>query len=276
MADLDNGYTRLANEILDKMAKTKLSPTQYRILFVVWRYTYGFQRKEHELSLSFLSAATECNQRSLQRELKKLIDMNVIYELYPTQTRRLGFNKHLDEWRIESIGETANGETTNGETANGETADESIGETTKGTIGETAKEERKKENTKESNPRREIFDYYLSLGLIKHKRFTKAMDDAIKTAMRDNGYTLEDCKALLYRHRQVTEKTKDSEYPVRVRPLHEFFGQKAYNAKHLICDEYEEGGKYYIEPEKPKPKKFDYDADLLARVRAQQEVRDGA
>jgi phage replication O-like protein O len=53
VADLDNGYTRIANEILEAMAKIKLSPTQYRILFVVWRYTYGFQRKEHKLSLTF-------------------------------------------------------------------------------------------------------------------------------------------------------------------------------------------------------------------------------
>jgi hypothetical protein len=36
----EDGYTILANEILEAMARTKLSPTQYRLLFVVWRYTY--------------------------------------------------------------------------------------------------------------------------------------------------------------------------------------------------------------------------------------------
>ena len=50
---LENGYTRIANEILEAMAKVKLSPTQYRVLFVVWRYTYGFSRKSADLSLTF-------------------------------------------------------------------------------------------------------------------------------------------------------------------------------------------------------------------------------
>ncbi len=93
--------------------------------------------------------------------------------------------------------------------------------------------------------RRDVFDYYLSLDLIKHKKYTKAMDDAIKTAMKNNGYTIDDCKTLLDRHKKAVEATKGSEYPIRARPLHEFFGQKVYGGKHLICAEYEEGGKYY-------------------------------
>ncbi len=107
--------------------------------------------------------------------------------------------------------------------------------------------------------RRDVFDYYLSLGLIKHKKYTPAMDMAIKTAMKNNGYTVEDCKKLLDRHKQTVEATKGTQYPVRARPLHEFFGQKAYQAKHLICAEYEEGGKYYnVTPkrEEPQPSYF--------------------
>lgn len=93
--------------------------------------------------------------------------------------------------------------------------------------------------------RKEIFEHYLSLDLIKHKKYTPAMDMAIKSAMKNNGYTVEDCKKLLDRHKKAVEATKGSEYSIRARPLHEFFGQKAYQAKHLICADYEEGGKYY-------------------------------
>ena len=67
------------------------------------------------------------------------------------------------------------------------------------------------------------------------------MDNAIKTAMENYGYTIQYCKILLDRHKRVVEKTKNSEYPVRPRPLHEFFGQKVYGGKHLICADYEEG-----------------------------------
>lgn len=108
------------------------------------------------------------------------------------------------------------------------------------------KEKKEKKDKKDIyGGRKEIFEHYLSLNLIKHKKYTPAMDLAIKTAMKNNGYTVEDCKTLLDRHKKAVEATKGSEYSIRARPLHEFFGQKAYQAKHLICADYEEGGKYY-------------------------------
>ena len=63
--------------------------------------------------------------------------------------------------------------------------------------------------------------------------------------MNDNKYDVDYAKTLLDRHKEVIEITKDAKYPVKARSIEEFFGQKAYNATHLICSEYEEGGKYY-------------------------------
>ena len=257
MADLENGYTRIANEILEEMAKIKLSPTQYRILFVVWRYTYGFQRKKHQLSLTFLSEATQCDFRLVQRELKKLITAKVLKtEQINGSARLISFNKKIKEWQI-GIGEIDNGRIDNGRIDKG-----TIGEIDKGTIGEIDNQERKKEIYKERGADTEktkyksVYDHYLSLDLVKHKTYTDTMVKAIKKAIYDNKYSIEDCKVLLDRHKRVTELTKnDGRYAVRVRPLHEFFGQKAKDATHLICTEYEIGGKYYekyIKPEEVK------------------------
>lgn len=106
--------------------------------------------------------------------------------------------------------------------------------------------------------RREVFDYYLSLKLIQHGKYTPAMDNAIKSAMKNNGYTIKDCKTLLDRHKQTVQATAGSEYAVKKRPLDVFFGQKVFGGKHLICAEYEDGGKYYADDDTPaqmpKPK----------------------
>jgi hypothetical protein len=91
----------------------------------------------------------------------------------------------------------------------------------------------------------EIFNYYLSLNLIKHKDFTPVMKKSIQNAMKDNKYTLDDCKVLLLRHKRVVEATKKNKYPIKIRTLSEFFGQKIQGATSLICTQYEEGGKYY-------------------------------
>lgn len=107
-------------------------------------------------------------------------------------------------------------------------------------------------NANNDNKYKSIYDYYLTLNLIKHKSYTNAMTKAIKKAMTENNYDIEDCKTLLKRHETVVEKTKNTQFPVKARSITEFFGQKVYNATHLICSEYDEGGKYYEEYIKSK------------------------
>lgn len=159
MADVqtENGYTRIANEILEKIATIKLSPTQYRLVFVIWRFTYGFKRKQHDMSLTFLSNATGCDKRQIQRELKGLEERKLIEQIIKSGSyRKISFNKNHDEW----IGKTDIGETTIGEIDNGETVNTAIGENVNTTIGETTNQERKlKETIKEKKiPRKNSFD----------------------------------------------------------------------------------------------------------------------
>jgi phage replication O-like protein O len=152
----EGGYTRIADEILENMARVKLSPTQYRILFVVWRYTYGFNRKRHHLSLGFLEEATGCDRRSLQREVKRLLEGNILVEGETNkQARLLGFNERFSEWSIgdftddtpATVGEPTDGNSTNGSSATGgETATTTVGEITTSRGGETATQDIQKTN----------------------------------------------------------------------------------------------------------------------------------
>lgn len=142
---IENGYTKIANELFEELAKIKLSPTQYRLLFVIWRYTYGFNRKEHDMSLSFLSKATGCDLRQIQRELTNLQERKLIFqEIKPGSTRKIAFNKNHDDW----VGKTAVGEIT-------------IGKSIKGTIGENDKKEINKKILKENNNQSEKLNPYL-------------------------------------------------------------------------------------------------------------------
>lgn len=103
-AQLEDGYTRIANELLEQIPKYKFNGTQLRIILTVWRYTYGFNRKDHEMSLSFFVKATQLGKTQIDRELTVLIDSNVLVvteEPTYTKSRKLGFNKNYDEWLIE-------------------------------------------------------------------------------------------------------------------------------------------------------------------------------
>lgn len=98
---IEHGHTRIANEILEQIAKTNLNGTQFRIVMVIWRFTYGFQRKQHELSNAFITKAIENNNRRLViKELSTLVERKIISVVGNGSrgTKILSFNKNYDEW----------------------------------------------------------------------------------------------------------------------------------------------------------------------------------
>ena len=99
----ENGFTRIANELMEVIPLYKFNGTQFRILFVVLRYTYGFQRKSHELSLTFIADSTGMHKQQIKRELDILIKNKVLIEEEPpsfNKPRIIQFNKNYKEWLI--------------------------------------------------------------------------------------------------------------------------------------------------------------------------------
>ncbi|QJX63010.1 DnaD domain protein [Niallia circulans] len=140
MADvqLEHGFTKIANELLEHMATIKLSPIQYRLIFVIWRYTYGFNRKEHTLSQSFLSTATGYDDRQIRRELQKLEQRKIIYQKISNgRSRVIGFNKNYDKWTDEE----REGKTPPGRITPGKTTLPTPGKVTPGTPGNSTPQE---------------------------------------------------------------------------------------------------------------------------------------
>lgn len=98
---LDEPYTRIANDILEEVARRKFNGTQHSILLIVWRYTYGFNRKSHELSVTFLSEAIQADPKGIKRELNRLLDRKVLKVTkvaYGKRSRMIGFNKYFSQW----------------------------------------------------------------------------------------------------------------------------------------------------------------------------------
>jgi phage replication O-like protein O len=183
---LENGYTRIANDILEHMATVKLSPTQYRIIFLVWRCTYGFRKKEHEMSLSYISEATGLDKRNIRRELKSLEDKKIIHQNIKNGSyRKISFNKNYDEW----MGETAMGEITMGETDNA-----TMGETDNATMGETDNQKRnnkeniKKKDTEEDNTVERILELLQKSKILEEKDITEFLREDIDDIITNFGF----------------------------------------------------------------------------------------
>jgi len=71
-----------------------------KIVMAVIRYTYGFSRKDAELSLVYLSNATGVDKRNLRREINVLISdkgLKVTKEATFKQPRMFRINKDYEE-----------------------------------------------------------------------------------------------------------------------------------------------------------------------------------
>lgn len=113
MADvqLENGYTRIANELLEAVYRTPFIAAHLKIILVCWRYTYGFGRKQAEISVSFISKATGISRRYVSDALTELIESNIIkvtQEPTYSKSRIIAFNKNYKEWEYRTTVQQVN------------------------------------------------------------------------------------------------------------------------------------------------------------------------
>lgn len=241
---LGNGYTTIANEILEVLMGIKINATQYKIMICLIRNTYGWNKKSGPLSVSYIAKATNLNDRQVRRELTALIDtkmVKVTKKQTATKPRELGINKNYEEWKDYKPRVGQGTKKTEGTT-------ETPGPHGQERTTRTPQEKPKKEQVNY----KEVYDYYKTLDLKNHRNYTDAMAKAIKKAMKENSLTIEECKKLLKRHEIKVKQSKSDKYPVKLRSITEFFGQKIDNngGSPLICAQYMDGEKYGdIDPE---------------------------
>jgi hypothetical protein len=119
----------------------------------------------------------------------------------------------------------------------------------------------KKTNLQNNNIYENIFNYYLSKNLIKHKSLNDPMKKSIDRAIKQYSLNEQDLKNIIDRHALKVEETKDNgKYAKRKRSLSELFGQKKKDSLDLICYEYTDDiflKKEVNESKKEEIKKFD-------------------
>ena len=68
----ENGYTSIANELLEQFYRRRFSSSQLKILLLVIRFTYGFNRKTATLSNTFIAAGTGMHEITFSKEVGTL------------------------------------------------------------------------------------------------------------------------------------------------------------------------------------------------------------
>jgi len=94
----ENGFTKIANEILEELVKWRLPASEKDILFFVIRKTYGFNKKEDRISLTQFEKGTGLSRVTVVKALKNLIIRNILVK----SGLLLSFNKDYNKWVVKS------------------------------------------------------------------------------------------------------------------------------------------------------------------------------
>ncbi|MEG4669491.1 replication protein [Enterobacter cloacae] len=104
VAELDDGYTRTANTLLEAVMLSGLTQHQLLIVMAVWRKTYGYNKKMDWIGNEQFSELTGMAATKCSTAKNELIRMGVLIQ----EGRQVGMNKNISEWRtkVNRIGKT--------------------------------------------------------------------------------------------------------------------------------------------------------------------------
>lgn len=96
VADTDDGFTRLANELYEELIGANLTKNQAKVAHAVCRKTYGFNKKMDRIADTQLAQLTRLPRQKVNAVKKELLSMHVLI----SDGSLIGPNKNLNEWKI--------------------------------------------------------------------------------------------------------------------------------------------------------------------------------
>ncbi len=94
VAELDNGFTRIANELLEGVIAADLTARQLKVVLTVMRKTYGFGRALDRISNVQIAEETGIHHTHICKAKNELIAMNILV----SSGNQIGINKVVSDW----------------------------------------------------------------------------------------------------------------------------------------------------------------------------------
>lgn len=95
---LEDGFTRIANELFEAVIGFGFSQRQLAVLLAVLRKTYGYGKKEDDMSASQIGELCKLPRNHVTAALNKLAEMNVISKRPGRYGSIVGLNKIYTTW----------------------------------------------------------------------------------------------------------------------------------------------------------------------------------
>ncbi len=95
----ENGHLRIANELIEAFQWLHLSGNQWRLLWTILRFTYGWNKKVDHISLTTFEKCTGLNRWNLKRDLNDLLHRGIIIKDSSDYITKYGLQKDHTKWQ---------------------------------------------------------------------------------------------------------------------------------------------------------------------------------
>lgn len=101
---LEDGYTKIANEIVEVFCHYRLSGEEWLVLWAIIRKTYGWKKKSDNIALKTFADMTKLKRQTAQRALNNLVEKKVISVIKNDDRKpnNYAFNKVFSTWKLSS------------------------------------------------------------------------------------------------------------------------------------------------------------------------------
>ena len=104
VADIDDGYTRFANELLEAIASADLTARQLKVMLAYVRKTYGFNKKTDRIADEQIARLTGLSRQNVNKAKKELISMNCLF----MDGNQIGVNREVSAWQFSKCLQVSN------------------------------------------------------------------------------------------------------------------------------------------------------------------------
>ncbi|EAO3502539.1 replication protein [Salmonella enterica] len=104
VADIDDGYTRFANELLEAIASADLTARQLKVMLAYARKTYGFNKKTDRIADEQIAQLTGLSRQNVNKAKKELISMNCLF----MDGNQIGVNSEVSAWQFSKCLQVSN------------------------------------------------------------------------------------------------------------------------------------------------------------------------
>lgn len=104
MADLSNGYTKVANEIQQLKPRLRMSGREWQCFEAVIWLTYGWNKKQDRVTNTVIAELTGLSDTHVSDAIKALAERKIIFSQKQGMMKLVGVNTELSGWILEKPG----------------------------------------------------------------------------------------------------------------------------------------------------------------------------